>query len=339
MSATLIVMNRHAVGTKGWSTPKQGVAEMFSQGRTHPRWLRSRLETLFILRVLPKTRPPAIRRLPDLLHLRLQHGDVLVFLRRQLLAKLLFQALWQSGGELAEVVARAAFHLQRRLVKAQDAGLVRHRQIAEEPVREQLFGIGRHLRDRGVQVGMILFAQLVQVVQFGLVEALQHQAVLRFGGPFARQLVKVEGVQLELHGIADGVQPHRVAQLAAFHHGQIAPAQETLAIGQRESGRELVALFAFPGVADLCAADLVLVQYAMTLGTGRRHYTLPIGVPTGIPSGSGSAAATPMYSSMPWPARRPAPMARITVAAPVTMSPPANTPGMEVMPVRSSVSM
>src|ERR1039458_8732896 len=241
MSATLIVMNRHAVGTKGWSTPKQSVAEMFSQGRTHPRWLRSRLETLFILRVLPKARPlsaaypicsisvssmamcssssdasswqssfsegpPAIRRLPDLLHLRLQHGDVLVFLRRQLLAKLLFQALRQSGGELAEVVARAAFHLQRRLVKAQDAGLVRHRQIAEEPLREQLFGIGRHLRDRGVQVGMILFALLVQVVQFGLVEALQHQAVLRFGGPFARQLVKVEGVQLELHGIADGVQ-------------------------------------------------------------------------------------------------------------------------------------
>ena len=36
---------------------------------------------------------------------------------------------------------------------------------------------------------------------------------------------------------------------------------------------------------------------------------------------------------------RPAPMARITVAAPVTISPPANTPGIEVMPVRSAVSI
>src|ERR1035441_3344356 len=161
----------------------------------------------------------------------------------------------------------------------------------------------------------------MQVVQLGLVEAFQHQAMLRLGGVLTRQLVKVERVQLELHGVAYGVQPHRIAQFAALHHGQIAAAQETLAIRQRESGGELVALLAFPGVADLRAADLVLVQYAMTLGTGRWHYT------------------TPIYSNMPWAARRPAPMARMTVAAPVTISPPANTPGMDVMPVRSSVSM
>jgi hypothetical protein len=37
-------------------------------------------------------------------------------------------------------------------------------------------------------------------------------------------------------------------------------------------------------------------------------------------------------------ARLPSPMARITVAAPRTMSPPANTPGMLVMPC-SSVTM
>ena len=39
------------------------------------------------------------------------------------------------------------------------------------------------------------------------------------------------------------------------------------------------------------------------------------------------------------PALRPAPMARMTVAAPVTMSPPAKTLGMEVSPVFSSASM
>lgn len=46
---------------------------------------------------------------------------------------------------------------------------------------------------------------------------------------------------------------------AALHHGQVAAAQEALAVGQGESGAEFVALFAFPRVADLRAADLVLV--------------------------------------------------------------------------------
>src|SRR3989304_1299316 len=41
---------------------------------------------------------------------------------------------------------------------------------------------------------------------------------------------------------------------------------------------------------------------------------------------------------MAWAERLPSPMARITVAAPRTMSPPANTPGMLVMPC-SSVTM
>ncbi len=38
-------------------------------------------------------------------------------------------------------------------------------------------------------------------------------------------------------------------------------------------------------------------------------------------------------------ARRPAPMARMTVAAPVTMSPPANTPGTLVACVAGSATM
>ena len=73
------------------------------------------------------------------------------------------------------MVARAAFHLQRRLIEPQDAGIVRDRQVAEKPVGEQLLGVGRHLRHRRVQVGVILFAQLVQMVELGLVEPLQHQ--------------------------------------------------------------------------------------------------------------------------------------------------------------------
>ena len=46
-----------------------------------------------------------------------------------------------------------------------------------------------------------------------------------------------------------------------------------------------------------------------------------------------------MYSSIAAAARLPAPMARITVAAPVTASPPANTPSLEVMPCSSSATM
>ena len=46
-----------------------------------------------------------------------------------------------------------------------------------------------------------------------------------------------------------------------------------------------------------------------------------------------------MYSSIAAAARVPAPIARLTVAAPVTASPPANTPSLEVMPCSSSATM
>ena len=46
-----------------------------------------------------------------------------------------------------------------------------------------------------------------------------------------------------------------------------------------------------------------------------------------------------MYSCMDLAAFLPAPMAEMTVAAPVTMSPPAHTPSLLVFPVSSSVTM
>ena len=45
------------------------------------------------------------------------------------------------------------------------------------------------------------------------------------------------------------------------------------------------------------------------------------------------------YSWIPLAASLPAPIARITVAAPVTASPPANTPGLEVAPTSSVATM
>ncbi len=47
----------------------------------------------------------------------------------------------------------------------------------------------------------------------------------------------------------------------------------------------------------------------------------------------------PKYFSIPFAAFLPAPIARITVAAPVTISPPAKTPGIEVICVSGSTSM
>jgi len=67
----------------------------------------------------------------------------------------------------------------------------------------------------------------------------------------------------------------------------------------------------------------------------------PLTYPAYLVSGAAgsSCGASPIYCSIPWAARRPAPIARITVADPVTMSPPANTPGTEDMPVFSSISI
>ena len=46
-----------------------------------------------------------------------------------------------------------------------------------------------------------------------------------------------------------------------------------------------------------------------------------------------------IYSSIPFAAAFPAPIARITVAAPVTASPPAKTPSFEVCPFSSSATI
>ena len=55
-------------------------------------------------------------------------------------------------------------------------------------------------------------------------------------------------------------------------------------------------------------------------------------------AGSGGGSM-PMYCNMARAALRPAPMARMTVAPPVTMSPPAKTPGMLVICVSGLTSM
>ena len=133
----------------------------------------------------------------------------------------------------------------------------------------------------------------------------------------------MERIQLELHGVADGAEAHGIAQLAACDHFQLAAAHKALAVRHGESGGQLETALAAPGVAHLRAADFVFVENAVALRTGGWH----VNEPPPAPVSAGRGSARPMYSSIPCAARRPAPIARITVAAPVTISPPANTPG------------
>jgi hypothetical protein len=92
-------------------------------------------------------------------------------------------------------------------------------------------------------------------------------ALIGRAGPVARQLVKVERVQLELHGVADGAEAHGIAEVAGGDYFQIAAAQEAFSVGNGEPGGQLEAAPAAPRVAHLRAADFVLFQDASAFGT------------------------------------------------------------------------
>jgi len=181
-------------------------------------------------------------------------------------------------------------------------------------------------------MGVVLLFELVQVIQFGFVQALERGALVGGLGAVAGEFVEVERVQLELDGVADGLEAHGIAQVAIGDDFEVAAAHEAFAVGNGEPAGQFEAALAAPGVAHLRATDLIVLDDASALRT-RRWHTYTSAAPTN------SLVPTPMYSSMPRAARLPAPMARITVAAPVTISPPANSPGIDVMFVRSSTSM
>ena len=68
----------------------------------------------------------------------------------------------------------------------------------------------------------------------------------------------------------------------------------------------------------------------------RGHTDTPAG--TSRPAPPSVTSSPPRWRRMAAAARRPAPMARMTVAPPVTMSPPANTPGRLVAWVTGSAA-
>src|ERR1019366_4586528 len=129
---------------------------------------------------------------------------------------------------------------------------------------------------------VVFFLQLVEVIQLGLIEPLQHRALLRRARFIARQLVEVERVQLELHGLADGAEAHGIAQVAIGDHLQIAAAQEALPVWHGESAGELEAALASPGVAHLGAADFVFLNHRAAFWTSRWHLMLPLPEPVPV---------------------------------------------------------
>ena len=122
---------------------------------------------------------------------------------------------------------------------------------------------------------VVLLFQLVQMVELGLVEPLEHRALVGRVGLVARQFIEMEGVQLELHGVADGLEAHGIAQVAARNHFQLAAAQEALAVRDGEPGGQLETALAAPGVAHLGAADLVFFQNLVALRTRGWHINAP----------------------------------------------------------------
>jgi hypothetical protein len=127
---------------------------------------------------------------------------------------------------------------------------------------------------------VVFLLQFVEVVQFGLVKPLEHRALVGSGRPSARQLIKVEGIQLELHGIANGLEAHGVAHIALRDYFQVAAAHEALAVRDGEPAGEFEAALATPGVTHLGATDFVFFQNAAALGTRGWHtYKLPTLVP------------------------------------------------------------
>src|ERR1035441_8653843 len=274
--------------------------------------------------------------LADLLQLAFQQRHVLVLFGCQFTAQIFFQPRRKLARQFAEMIAGAAFHFQSDPVQIADAGCFRHLDALEQPVGKQVLLIRRELHHGAVQVRVILLFQLVEVIEFGFVKAFEHGALVGRLGFVARQLIEMERVQLKLHGVADGLEAHGVAQVASGNQLQLAAAHETLAIGNSEPAGQFETALAPPGVTDLRAADLVFFQNRVALRTSGWHvYTLP----TVVSCCGASGLRMPRNSSIPLAARLPAPIARITVAAPVTMSPPAKTPGRDVMPLCSSITM
>src|SRR4051794_23727734 len=109
------------------------------------------------------------------------------------------------------------------------------------------------------------------MIELGLVQPFEDGTLLGVCRLVAGQFVKVERVQLELYGVADGLEAHRIAQLAILDQLQLTAAKEALSVRNGETARQFETALATPGVADLRAADFILFDNAAAFRTRGRH--------------------------------------------------------------------
>ena len=193
-------------------------------------------------------------------------------------------------------------------------------------------------------VGVVAPGQRVHVLLLHAGEAgeelLQHGIL----GVARGALVEGKAAELDLEGLADRFHRLVVLDRAAVEHLELALAVRAHAVGKGEAFAHLAAVLAAPAQLDARAADVGLLVFEGTLATRADAHDCGSRWTLGLAAGADRPWAArrrrrrpavigqvrlPPASQAPIAraARRPAPMARITVAPPVTMSPPANTPG------------
>src|SRR6516164_4170020 len=296
-----------------------------------------------------------------------QQGDVLGFLRRQFAIELMLggivcyrlRALGEERhGALLEDDGRTEQGF-RIVDLAGDARLDRCEIDAETVARVRRFDV-------------IAARQSLHVLIFHGGKFCKQRLEHRVGHVAGGAIIKRLSPELDLKRNADCVHRGLVGHAGTVQHLELSSAMGAHAVGKREAFAHFGAALTAPLQRRIRAADVGFVAFqrlvALRAQSGSRHGQLPFplsqaaGVaassaaggangerlPTGAPGTKASRSsfatghfALPICNQAPMAlaARRPAPMARMTVAPPVTMSPPANTPGRFVHCVSPSAEI
>jgi len=176
-----------------------------------------------------------------LLELHLEHSDVLLSSAASSAQSSGFESRGTSRASFLKCLACGAPFRARPGI-ARPARVFGQVDAAEEPVGKQVLLASEEssttLRSR---CAWYFSSSSWEVVQLGFVEPFEHGALLGRASLVARQLVEVERIELELDGVADGAEAHRIAEVATGNDLELAAAHEALAIRNGEPGGQFEA--------------------------------------------------------------------------------------------------
>jgi hypothetical protein len=270
---------------------------------------------------------------------------VLALLRGELLVEL---ALRRSLGHLRAALGE---ELRRPLLECdRDAEQVRRVLGMALHAGEDRGAVDLEIRGGRRQRRVIPARQGGHVLLLHLRQAAEEIPQLGLGRVAGGALVERQPAELDLEGHPDRIQGPLVLDRAALEQLEPAFAVRAHAVREREPLAHLAAAAAAPAQLDTGTADVGFVAFDRTAAP-RAHIhdgRASLGA-AGVDGGTkasmsacviGQACLPPCsHAPIAFAARRPAPIARITVAPPVTMSPPANTPGRLVAWVAVSATM